>query len=192
MGKTEHQIQLKGKIGPLIYYTVKGKQYVRTAPTRVKQPNTPEQLNERSKFAMASRLASSLYRAMNGWFLESKDESQRAYNQLVKRISETGVGKTEEEQIYTFETLVLTEGSLKPLGINQTEQALTWNLPAQIKPNTIVFIISIHKESLSVHIQSAPIESQTIPFHAEENVHSYLFYVQRINKKEKVSTSVRL
>ncbi|TNE69288.1 hypothetical protein EP331_14530 [bacterium] len=192
MGKTEHQLQIRGKIGPLIYYTVKGKQYVRTAPTRVRQPNTAEQLQVRSKFALANALASALHRAMKGWFLESKVESQRAYNQLVKRIQATGIDTSGEEVCYDFERLLLTEGSLADLELTKHAEGISWKLPAQTKANTTVFLIGIHEDSLEVQIHSSAIANQSLNVQTEEKTHFYMFYVQRNNNKEKVSRSVKV
>lgn len=52
-----------GKIGNLIFYTVRGQQYVRTVPDKVRNPKTASQQAHRNAFAEISRLSSALANA---------------------------------------------------------------------------------------------------------------------------------
>ena len=50
----------RGTIGNLIFYSVGGRQYVRSKPAKVTQPNTPAQLASRDKFRQSSILAKAI------------------------------------------------------------------------------------------------------------------------------------
>lgn len=49
-----------GKLGNIIFYTVRGRQYVRVVPTKVRNPKTAQQQAHRNAFAEISRLSSDL------------------------------------------------------------------------------------------------------------------------------------
>ncbi len=182
-----------GRIGPLIYYVMNGKQYLRTAPSRVKYPNTPKQQQYKQTFALSSTLASKLYAYFDGWwFLETQTEGQRSFAQLKKRIQQTGIRQTEEGIRYDFEQLILTEGSLYQPQWSVTDNLLRWNLPEKPLLNAHVFVIGIQEESLAIHLVQASLEQQELKLIKQEKTHYYAFIQAKRGTKTKLSTSVKV
>ena len=199
--KTQHII--KGKIGPLIYYEMNGKQYVRTAPVKVRYPNTEGQQLYKERFAMSSSLASALYKLFKNWFLETTTEGKRAFPQLKARIQRTGIKsiQTVEQDFgslsYDWENLILTEGSLSPLqfskSIEDTSITITWKEQKSEVASTIVYLIEIDPIELNTRKISAAIQAGSLKMDAynAEN-HYYLFWIQSQEQKMKVSPSLKV
>lgn len=64
MAKSPNHILFSGTVGNLIFYVMGGKQYVRSKPAKVRQPNTPAQLQARDRFRQSSKLAKHLSKAV--------------------------------------------------------------------------------------------------------------------------------
>jgi len=199
--KTQHII--KGKIGPLIYYEMNGKQYVRTAPVKVRYPNTKGQQHYKERFAMSSTLASVLYKLFKSWFLETTNEGKRAYPQLKALIQRTGIKitQTDEQELgtqeYNWETLELTEGSLSPLQLSKTLEdtsiTINWKEQTTAVSSTVVYLIEIDPIELKARKVSAALQYGSLKMDAynAEN-HYYTFWIQSHEKKMKVSPSVKV
>lgn len=192
MGKTETSIQISGKLGPLVYYQIKGKQYVRTAPNRIKYPNTKKQQRYKQQFALSSSLASALYQKGKGWFLESFDYSKRSFNQLKKRIQETGMIETESGWTYQFETLVITDGSLATWRWKWESNRYSWEISSNNQQNWYMYVVGVQRDTLYVEMWSSSLDSGKMDVPFWEGWEYYAFYMVKKGDKMKLSRSVRL
>jgi len=203
MSTVKSQHILKGKIGPLIYYEMNGKQYVRTAPIKVRYPNTVGQQHYKERFAMSSTLASALYKLFKNWFLETAIEGKRAYPQLKARIQRTGIKEIESTELelgiqdYNWETLILTEGSLRLLEVSKTIDdtsiSINWNEQISGIASNVVYLIEIDPIELKTRKVSAPLQAGSLKMDAyNAKNHYYLFWIQSQEQKMKVSPSLKV
>lgn len=193
MGKTKTLHTVSGKLGPLIYYEMKGKQYVRTAPSKVKQPNTPAQLGNKRRFALATYLASKLYAAFETWYLETDDQSKRAYNQLQSMIQKTGIKGDAPDLKYDWNRLNLTQGSLEKPLFTFLNGELTWNIIEDKKAiQDWVILVGIHTITLEISKWIVMQTKGVLHFESTADFAYYVFRTCTKNGKVKVSASHRI
>lgn len=108
MAKVDGVIQ--GRVGNMIFYQVNGVTRVRTAPPKIRDPNTPKQQANRNRFIVALRF----YQRMKDtflpivWQLGAKGMAMSGYN-LFMRLN---ISVFNERTIFDPAHLVLTLGSL--------------------------------------------------------------------------------
>lgn len=112
--------QGSGKLGSQVYASVSGEQIVRTYQSKVSNPNTSLQVNQRARMKLMSQLS-----AVFGPVLAyKKNKLVSARNQFVKNNFDISYGNDGQAQI-TLDNIQLTSGSAGLPGIKATRQGGT-------------------------------------------------------------------
>ena len=163
MAKIPDQPLIKGTIGNLIYYSVGGRQYVRSKPSKVRQPNTAKQLLARDKFRQSSKLAKALSKTAPVLGLdETGNTTKSPYHTLLGCLRKSPFKEGEEPVRWEWEKLMIRRGEAPAVeltdGYNPAEQhlKLSWN-NGQPGEGTLL-VTGIHMESLEVDIHRIPVE----------------------------------
>ena len=163
MAKIPDQPLIKGTIGNLIYYSVGGRQYVRSKPSKVRQPNTAKQLLARDKFRQSSKLAKALSKAAPVLGLdETGNTTKSAYHTLLGFLRKSPFVEGEGPARWEWDKLVIRGGEAPAVELtdsyNPAEQhlELSWN-SGQSGEGTLL-VTGIHMESLEVDIHRIAVE----------------------------------
>ena len=193
MGKAKTIHSVSGKLEPLIYYEMNGKQYVRTAPTKVRQPNTAAQLGNKRRFGLATTLASQIYKQFETWFIETDDVSKRAYNQLQSSIQKTGIKGTAPDLEYDWDSMVLTTGTAVQPEFSYADSVLTWSVLDDKKAiKDLVIVVGIETETLTIKKWIDLQNKGKLLFPIEDGFVYYVFRTYSKNGKVFVSSSVKV
>ena len=158
MARVPQQPLFSGTVGNLIFYTVGGKQYVRSKPAQVKQPNSPAQLLARDKFRQSSRLAKVLSVAAPILGVdETRNQSKSAYHTLLGVLRTSPFKEGSSPARWLWPELKLREGSFPEIEMNtryhdaKQELRVCWN-PARLAPEATLLLTVIPTESLKAGI----------------------------------------
>lgn len=164
MARVTDQPLYRGTIGNLIFYTRGGKQYVRSKPAKVRQPNTPKQLLARDKFRQSSKLAKALSRACLGLGqYNSKSNTSSSYHTLLG-VLRTGAFVEDQKPVrWLWEDLSIRQGNKPQLDLGgqfypeSQKLHLSWNSRA-ISVGSVLLLVGINTENLEVEIYRFPME----------------------------------
>ncbi len=155
-------------INNLIFYERGGKQYIRTMPDKVRQPNTPAQRDARERF----RLAAGLARRITGIGIPVgpetlTEDTANHYQRTLGLIRRTGFvlrdGKTE----WDWNALQISNGTLPDPVITTTMHpdgtcTHTWDASILKHPEAQVFVIGLVPHNLDVWHSKAPVSKGTL------------------------------
>ena len=163
MARIPDQPLLKGTIGNLIYYSVGGRQYVRSKPSKVRQPNTPKQLLARDKFRQSSKLAKALSKAAPILGLdETGNTTKSPYHTLLGCLRKSPFVEGKKPVRWEWEQLVVRRGEAPAVELtdsyNSVEQHLELNWNSGQSGEGTLLVTGIHMESLEVDIHRIPAE----------------------------------
>ena len=165
MARIPDQPLLRGTIGNLIYYSVGGRQYVRSKPARVRQPDTPEQLLARDRFRQSSKLAKALSRACPVLGTdENQNATKSAYHTLLGVLRTSPFVEGKEPARWVWEQLMIRNGEAPEVDLNSyynTESSqleLKWNPQARgASEDKVLLVTGIHTASLKVVLHRLPV-----------------------------------
>lgn len=153
MGKgIEMNGMLTGKRGGNVYSRVGGVQISRAYNPTVANPNTAGQVNQRSKFKLASQLAANLA----GVIVIRKKGLQSSRNLFVKRNIGSIIVNQGTSQI-TLDNVQLTDGvsALPQVTVSRTAEALTVALAAAASPEVSRVVYSVFQKNSEGSLQLA-------------------------------------
>jgi len=156
MAKPDKFGMITGKLGNAIMYRVGNQIRVRTKPANVKQPQTEAVVKAKSQFKRINSLASAIYRKTNLVGPELKpNEGKNPYSEFIKLMRWSGVPKPAIETLWNWETLKLTEGSLKHelIDLQLTSEGIlkaTWESTPSKTLQDYLFILCIDIETEQV------------------------------------------
>ncbi|MHB1178823.1 MAG: DUF6266 family protein [Daejeonella sp.] len=139
---------VSGKIGNLVYYVIKGKNFVRRAPGKCRKPPTLKQQAQRAKFGEAMRFISPIANLINESY-RSMNRRHTGTNILVKEILRDAIMGKYPHFFIDYPRVSLLRGKLPwSMGSMQHEEGscdliLTWEVitaPAHLEDELIVLI----------------------------------------------------
>lgn len=139
---------VSGKIGNLVYYIIKGKNFVRRAPGKSKKRPTLKQKAQRAKFGEAMRFISPIAKLINESY-GSINRRHTGTNILIKEILKDAIMGKYPHFFIDYPRVSLLRGKLPwSRGVMQHEEGtcdlnLTWDVsahPAQLEDELIVLI----------------------------------------------------
>jgi len=154
MGKVENGSNVSGKIGPIVYYTRNGKQFVRSAPvlaskrTRKRKETLPQKMT-RMRFKWAFHMIGQIRQHIDELYQEIKGNGS-PFHKAVGRIVKTALRGNEPETLqFDFEMLPVAHGSLvfparfqkNVIETDETKQVeLTWDAGLGDSEDTLSFL----------------------------------------------------
>ena len=158
MARVPEQPLFSGTISNMIFYSVGGKQYVRSKPARVKQPNTPAQLQARDKFRQSSKLAKAISVAAP---ILGKDENNNlhksSYHTLLGAVRNSAFEEGSSPARWIWSELRLREGKVLSIAltsrydIDNSVLTVGWDSTA-LEPEAMVLLTVIDTENLDAEV----------------------------------------
>ena len=190
--KSNIEAMVSGKIGPVVYYQLRGKQYVRTVPNRKKNSWSPQQKLQRQRFSKVSQLWNQLKstRITPIWKLATQEMNGYVY---FMKINMPAFGP--DGSLTNPRELQLSTGKLRlPLDLVASRQAegssiveVSWNNDPNLK------VVRLHDELMMVSYakgvysvlsptgleRSAQSGTFTLPVKPVAATHVYLFFASQ-------------
>lgn len=106
-------IELKGRVGNVVYYRVRGKTRIRSLPLQYRDANTPRQQAVRRRLVVAARFYHRLLETplANMWRAFARGKKNNGYILFMKR----NIRVFDDRTLFDPARLRLTEGRLAPL-----------------------------------------------------------------------------
>lgn len=158
MAKSPNQLLFSGTVGNLIFYVVGGKQFVRTKPAKVRQPNTPAQLQARDLFRQSSKLAKSLSKAVPFLVKNHTGMLQKsAYHTFLGILRKSRFIEDSQPARWIWPELTLREGNFPDINISCSfEEAnkmllIKWDCNSLNLSDTLI-ILEISTDTLDINV----------------------------------------
>lgn len=174
----EHQL-FSGTVGNLIFYVVRGKQYVRSKPAKVHQPNTPAQLKSRDRFRQSSKLAKSLSKAVPFLVKSHTGKIQKSpYHTFLGILRKSSFIEDSNPARWIWSELTFREGNFPEINLSCSfEQAnsklqIKWDGNSMYQGYTLI-IIEICTDALDAKVYRFELLSNEISIPVKENAAFY-------------------
>ncbi|MBO6537201.1 MAG: hypothetical protein JJ966_13345 [Balneolaceae bacterium] len=145
-------------MGNLIFYVVGGKQYVRSKPAKVRQPNTHAQLQARDRFRQSSKLAKSLSKAVPFLVKSHSGILQKsAYHTFLGILRKSRFIEDSQPARWIWPELTLREGNVPEINLTCAfEEAnkmllIKWNCNSLKQSDTLI-ILEISTDTLDAKV----------------------------------------
>lgn len=193
MARIPDQPLLKGTIGNLIYYSVGGRQYVRSRPVRVRQPNTPKQLLARDKFRQSSTLAKALSKAAPVLGLdETGNTTKSPYHTLLGFLRKSTFAEGRKPVRWVWEELVIRNGETPKLDMqchyHPELKQLELHWESVPDSESTLLVVGIHSESLDVKVHHVSAQQVRVVLNVEHH-NTWYFCVVKPGVEAKISAS---
>ena len=165
MAKSPNRLLFSGTVGNLIFYVVGGKQYVRSKPAKVHQPNTPAQLQARDRFRQSSKLAKSLSKAVP--FLVKSHSGmlkKSTYHSFLGILRKSEFLEVSQPARWVWPKLTFREGNFPGINIScsfeeaNSKLLIKWD-NISLNQGDILMILEIRTDTLDVKVYRFKLES---------------------------------
>lgn len=150
--ESEQQKTVRGRIGNVVACTWRGIPYLRTLPARVKNPRTPVQQAQRTRFSVALSLLRPLTPVLRAGFRE-KAVRQSAFNAAMSYTMRYALRETAEGIGVNYRNVLISQGCLTGAAETRAVPAdgkvvFTWNNCCRFEnasPRDYALVAVIHK-----------------------------------------------
>lgn len=194
MAKSPEHLLFSGTVGNLIFYVVGGKQYVRSKPSQVRQPNTPAQLQARDRFRQSSKLAKSLSKTVPFLVkLQSGMLQKSAYHTFLGILRKSLFIEDSNPARWLWTELILREGIFPEINISCSfEEAnkkllIKWDRNSLNQDDTLI-ILEICTDTLDAKVYRIELVSGEVCIPVKEKA---AFYACILSSDEQTISGTR-